>query len=379
MTHIKKQNLLLNFLCCGFIFITTQSCSLAKNSLKGKKEVKVSTVQEVLEAVKIAKPGDVILVQGGAYFFDKRIDIKTSGTPADKIVFKADSKSGSRPKFDFTALPEVDANQGIILRASNWHIKGIDIFNAGDNGLLISGGSNNIIEFCTFSECADTGLQLVAGAANNLILNCDSYHNADSKIENADGFACKIDAGTGNKFEGCRAWQNLDDGWDGYLKNTDNITTTYINCWAFNNGQLKDGKPSGGDGNGFKSGGSDDKMLKHNAFYENCISASNLKKGFDHNSNRGEVTLINCKAYNNQQDNMGFGSKNPLSKLTIKNSLVYGEVGSLNADVKDIQNNSWQNSLALKASDFKSLAIQELSKPRNADGSLPEIDFLKLK
>jgi hypothetical protein len=379
MIHFKRQNLILNFLSFLLIFLITQSFSLAKNTQKINIEVKVSTVQEVLEAVKIAKPGDVILVQGGEYLFDKRIDIKISGTPADKIIFMADKKSASRPKFNFTALPEGDSNQGIILRASNWHIKGIDIFNTGDNGLLIAGGSNNIIEFCTFSECSDTGLQLVAGAANNLILNCDSYHNADSKIENADGFACKIDAGTGNKFEGCRAWQNLDDGWDGYLKNTDNITTTYINCWAFNNGQLKDGKPSGGDGNGFKSGGSDDKLLKHNAFYENCISAGNLKKGFDHNSNRGSVTLINCKAYNNLQANMGFGSKNPLSKLTIKNSLVFGELGGLNAEVKDIENNSWQNSLLLKASDFKSLDMEELFKPRKADGSLPEVAFLKLK
>jgi hypothetical protein len=376
---MKIQNLALRFLAAGLILIGGQSCSLAKSSLKDKNEIKVNTVQQVLDAVKIAKPGDIILVQGGEYFFEQRIDIKINGTETDKINLLADVKSNSRPKFNFTALPEGDSNQGIILRANNWHIKGIDIFNAGDNGLLLSGGSNNIIEFCTFSECSDTGLQLVAGAKNNLILNCDSYHNADSKIENADGFACKIDAGTGNKFEGCRAWQNLDDGWDGYLKNTDNITTTYINCWAFNNGQLKDGKLSGGDGNGFKSGGSDDKLLKHNAVYENCISAGNLKKGFDHNSNRGEVTLNNCKAYQNTQDNMGFGSKNPLSKLSIKNTLVFGEVGSLNADVKDITNNSWQNSTALKDTDFESLAIQELAKPRQADGSLPAINFLKLK
>lgn len=357
------------------IFLLTIVCALSLNAA----ELKVSTAQQVLDAVKIAKAGDVIFIQGGDYIFTQRIDIRNSGTAEAKITMMADVKSSKRPKFDFSALAEGDSNQGIILRASFWHIKGIDIFNAGDNGLLISGGSNNIVEFCTFSECSDTGLQLIAGASNNHILNCDSYANADSKIENADGFACKIDAGSGNKFEGCRAWQNLDDGWDGYLKNTDNITTSYINCWAFNNGQLKDGSLSGGDGNGFKSGGSDDKLLKHNAVYENCITAGNLKKGFDHNSNRGEVSLNNCRAYDNKQDNMGFGSKNPLSKLTIKNSLVFGLVGSLNADLKDISNNSWQASKVLKASDFVSLSIDELVKPRKADGSLPDINFLKLK
>ena len=379
MILLKKKKLALIFLSYLLVFITTQSCSSAKNSFKGKNEIRVSTSQQVLDAVKIAKPGDVILVQGGDYVFNQRIDVKNSGTSADKIALVSDAKSTNRPRFDFSALPEGDSNQGIILRASFWHIKGIDVFNAGDNGLLVTSGSDNIIEFCTFSECSDTGLQLIAGASNNLILNCDSYANADSKIENADGFACKIDAGTGNKFEGCRAWQNLDDGWDGYLKNTDNITTTYVNCWAFSNGQLKDGSLSGGDGNGFKSGGSDDKLLKHNAIYENCIAAGNLKKGFDHNSNRGIVSLNNCKAYDNKQENMGFGSKNPLSKLTIKNSLILGEVGSLNADVKDISNNSWQALRVLKASYFVSLSIIELKKPRKADGNLPDVNFLKFK
>ena len=81
---------------------------------------------------------------------------------------------------------------------------------------------------------ADTGLQIGNGASNNTIVNCDSFYNADSTLENADGFACKLDAGTGNQFIGCRAWQNLDDGWDGYLRGTDNITTTHENV-----GQLK--------------------------------------------------------------------------------------------------------------------------------------------
>ena len=91
------------------------------------------------------------------------------------------------------------------------------------------------------------------------------------------------------------------------------------------------------------------------------------------------MSLNNCKAYDNKQDNMGFGSKNPLSKLTIKNSLVLGEVGSLNADVKDISNNSWQALQVLKASDFVSLSVDELKKPRKADGTLPDVNFLKLK
>lgn len=339
--------------------------------------VNVSNAEEVLAAVKNAKPGDVILVKGGNYTFTQRIDIKVDGALDAPIVFKANPDDSKRPNFDFSALGEGDANQGIILRTSYWHIKGIDIVKAGDNGVLINGGHDNIIEFCSFSECSDTGLQLLGGAANNLILNCDSYFNADSKVENADGFACKIDAGSGNKFKGCRAWQNLDDGWDGYLKKTDNITTSYEDCWAFNNGFLKDGKLSGGDGNGFKTGGSDDKLLKHNASYINCLSTGNTKNGFDHNSNRGEIALISCLSFLNKGKNLSFGSKNQVSKLTVKNCVVYGVLGNLDADKTVIQHNSWQLDKELKLTDFISLDVKELSKPRKADGSLPDISVPK--
>jgi hypothetical protein len=373
----KVKILLIN----GFamLLFTMLSCSVSKSAITQENEIRVSTPEEVLLAVKNAQPGDIILVKGGNYLFDKRIDIKIDGTAQAKITIKADPSDSKRPRFDFSALGEGDSNQGIILRTSYWHIKGIDIVKAGDNGILISGGHDNTIEFCSFSECSDTGLQMVSGAANNLILNCDSYFNADSKIENADGFACKIDVGTGNKFVGCRAWQNLDDGWDGYLKRTDSVNTTYENCWAFSNGLLKSGMPSGGDGNGFKTGGSDDKLLKHNATYTDCISAGNLKDGFAHNSNRGAVTLIDCKMFDNKEKNLAFGSKNQVSVLIIKNALVFGEKGSLHADVLEIENNSWQNDRVLEATDFQSLDISELSKPRQSDGSLPEISFMKLK
>src|SRR5690606_12194926 len=143
---------------------------------------------------------------------NEKIEITFSGTATAKITLMGDSE-GERPKLDFSSMTENSSNQGIELKADFWHIKGLDIFNEGDNGMLIK-GNNNVIEFCTFSECSDSGLQLDNGASNNTILNCDSYFNADSKIENADGFACKLRVGGNNKFFACRAWNNLDDGWD---------------------------------------------------------------------------------------------------------------------------------------------------------------------
>lgn len=355
--------------------IATKNIFISSFATSPTNEYNVSNVAELMAAIAKVQGGSTIIMNEGTYVMNSKISLGVSGTP-DKLITLKGQINQNRPKLDFSSMTENSSNQGIILTADYWHIKGIDIFRAGDNGLQIK-GSNNIIEFCTFSECADTGLQIDSGASNNTILNCDSFFNADSTLENADGFACKLTAGTGNKFIGCRAWQNLDDGWDGYLRGTDNITTTYANCWAIKNGYLKNGSKGAGDGNGFKTGGSDDKLLKHNAIYTNCLAVDNVTDGFDHNSNRGTVEIYNCSSYNNGK-NYSFSSTNPLTKLTIKNTCSLGAYGSVLASLMDITNNSWQNGIVADASDFKSMASEQLTQPRKADGSLPDVTFMNL-
>ncbi|WP_421896613.1 Ig-like domain-containing protein [Marinoscillum sp.] len=339
----------------------------------------VGTAEDILSAIANANAGDKIYIRGGTYTFSAKINLSRDGTEGNLISLVAYPQDTQRPLFDFSSMTENSSNRGLQLSGDYWHVKGIDVFGAGDNGMFIS-GNNNLVEFCTFYENADTGLQIGNGASHNTVLNCDSFYNADSSIENADGFACKLDAGDGNKFVGCRAWQNLDDGWDGYLRGADNITTTYEDCWAFKNGMLKDGTTGGGDGNGFKTGGSDDKLLKHNALYTNCIAAGNVVDGFDHNSNRGAVIMYNCSAHSNGR-NINFGSSNIAASLTIKNSLSFAGGGgdSYQATSTDITNNSWQDGLEASSSDFVSIDLEALSAPRKADGSLPDVEYLHLK
>ncbi|WP_165876151.1 right-handed parallel beta-helix repeat-containing protein [Mariniflexile fucanivorans] len=341
----------------------------------------VTTPQELLTALSGATAGSNIYISdsnGGTYTFSTKISITKNGTNGNLISLSPNPSNTTRIKFDFSSMAENSGNRAISVSGSYWHIKGIDVFGAGDNGMFIS-GNNNLVEFCSFSECKDSGLQIGSGASNNTILNCDSYYNADSSEENADGFACKLDAGTGNKFVGCRAWQNLDDGWDGYLRGADNITTTYENCWAIKNGYLKSGLVGNGDGNGFKTGGSDDKLLKHNAIYKNCMAVGNVFDGFDHNSNRGNVELYNCGAYSNGK-NISFSTSNIADFLKIKNTVSVSSVSSdgFSATTTDITNNSWQNGLVANAADYVSLDINLLIAPRKADGSLPDVDFMKL-
>ncbi len=338
----------------------------------------VNTADGIRAAIANATPGDMIYVRSGTYTFTSSVRMSVNGQDGNMISFLV-YPGDERPVFDFSSMTEDGSNRGIILSGDYWHVKGIKIYKAGDNGMHIS-GSDNLIEYCAFYENADSGLQIGNGGANNTVLNCDSYFNADSSLENADGFAAKLDCGTGNKFIGCRAWNNLDDGWDGYLRGTDNITTTYENCWAFRNGYLKDGSLGVGDGNGFKTGGSDDKALKHNAVYTNCIAAGNAVDGFDHNSNRGSIAIYNSSAHENGT-NINFGSGNAAANLEIKNTLSFSGNNSdkFEADATDITNNSWQDGLSATSDDFISINMDLLLSPRNEDGSLPKIDYLFLK
>jgi hypothetical protein len=331
--------------------------------------------QTITRAIQIIVAGDTIYVRGGTHTYSATINISKSGTVTNRCYLLA--YPGERPLLDFSS--QGLGLRGIKLSANYWHIRGLDIKGAGDNGMNIS-KSYNIVEFCSFFENRDSGLQLGSGASYNQIINCDSYFNADPGQGNADGFSPKLDVGTGNYFYGCRSWQNSDDGWDGYLRPRPiiEITTTLENCWCFMNGYLKSGTPSAGNGNGFKMGGSDSANLEHNFILKNCVAFDNRVKGFDQNNNRGSMTLYNCTGYRNLSKNYSISGPIDSGKtLTVINCVALGNYGSLGSYAAQ-QTNSWMPPFVVDNSDFVSIDTTGVRGPRNADGSLPDITFLHL-
>jgi parallel beta-helix repeat protein len=322
-------------------------------------------------------PGTTIYVRGGTYALSATITISRSGTSTS--MYRLLAYQNERPFLNFSAMPIGSNNRGIRLSGSYWDIKGFHLWKAGDNGMNIS-GSNNTIENCTFSENADTGLQLGGGASNNRIINCDSYFNTDPGQGNADGFAPKLDVGTGNYFYGCRAWQNSDDGWDGYIRPRPAVvpTTTLENCWTFMNGYLMNGLPSSGNGNGFKMGGSDSANLSHDVILKNCLAFQNRVKGFDQNNDRGSMTLYNCTAYSNGTNFGMSGTIDLGSVMALKNCISAG-TGAVNLNSSAVQaTNSWMPPFIVTDADFVSVDTTGVRGARNADGSLPNIAFMHL-
>ncbi|MDZ7286875.1 MAG: right-handed parallel beta-helix repeat-containing protein [candidate division KSB1 bacterium] len=338
--------------------------------------------QTISRAIAEIIPGDTIYVRGGRYALTATIMIPAakSGTAGQWVTLTA--FPNETPLLDFSAQP--GGARGISLRASYWHLHGLQIKGAGDNGMEIDGGTNNLIENCAFFENRDSGLQLSNGAADNRISNCDSYYNADPPdYADADGFAPKLTVGSGNVFQGCRAWGNADDGWDGYLRGADNVSTILENCWTWGNGYLKDGTDPGpqANGNGFKLGGGDNSnsgQLRHHVVLINCLAFNNKQKGFDQNNNAGSMTLLQCTGYNNREANYSLSrALAPGQTLTVKNCVSFAgrvELGSFAVQAA----NSWMSPFVVTAADFADLDPAPAALPRRADGSLPAMPFLHL-
>ena len=333
-------------------------------------------LKTITKAMSVAVAGETIYVRGGTYALASTISFTKSGTSTARYYLFA--FQNERPLLDYTGMAIASGNRGLNLNRNYWHIKGFDVRKAGDNGMNIS-GSNNIVENCSFSENSDTGLQLSGRASNNQIINCDSYYNVDPSQGNADGFAPKLDVGTGNYFYGCRSWQNSDDGWDGYMRPSDSVTTTLENCWTFQNGYLKSGSASSGNGNGFKLGGGDNSKdsLRHNMILKRCLAFDNRVKGFDQNNNRGSMTLLNCTAYRNGTNYQISAGIKSGSVLTVKNCVALGSFGSL-ASFAVQQTNSWLAPFSVSSVDFISIDTAGVRGPRKADGSLPDVSFMHL-
>jgi len=331
----------------------------------------------IAKACGIVVAGDQIYVRGGTYANSATITLSKIGTLSTPI--RMEGYTGERPKVDFSGT--AFGKKGFSLTGNYWFIKGMDVCKAGDNGLAIS-GSYNTIEYCSFFDNEDSGLQLSSGAHDNKIINSDSYWNADpTDYGDADGFACKMDVGTNNYFFGCRSWLNCDDGWDGYLRGADNVSTSLENCWTWRNGYLKNGTNPGSqaNGNGFKMGGSDNKDLKHNFILKNCVAFDNKGKGFDQNNNIGSMTIYNGSSYRNIGNNYSVPSALASGKTcTIINCVSVDAKVSLGNFVSQTTN-SWMAPFIVTSDDFVSLDTTGVSGPRGSDGSLPKINFLRLK
>ncbi|MGC9394530.1 MAG: InlB B-repeat-containing protein, partial [Anaerolineae bacterium] len=339
------------------------------------------------QALSVIVAGQTVYMRGGVYSHTQTISLTQSGNFVN--MYKIWAYPGEQPVLDFSGSPA--GARGFVITGKFWHLKGLEIQYAQDNAIKID-GSYNIVENCVMHHNQDTGLQIGLGsssvnpngtlAAYNQIINCDSYRNFDEATNgsNADGFACKLHAGKGNSFTGCRAWENADDGWD--LFDTD-YPVTIDSSWTWHNGdRTLFGNPAtwGGNGNGFKVGGNYDNASH---ILRNCIAFDNAYesgKGFDQNHNMSGITIYNSVAWGNLINFSFNETPNDGSHHVLHNNVSFDPVtADTNIVADSVQDyNSWTLTVTAMITDFLSLDETLAKAPRQADGSLPDNDFARL-
>ncbi|OON77974.1 right-handed parallel beta-helix repeat-containing protein [Streptomyces tsukubensis] len=265
-------------------------------------------------AISRVTSGGTIYLRGGTYTYSQTVTIPPGNDGTSSAATTLSAYPGETPVLDFSDMAEDPANRGLAVNGTYWHIDGIVVEHAGDNGIFV-GGSDNVIERVVTRFNHDSGLQISRIAsdtpddqwpADNLILSSESHDNADSDGEDADGFASKLTSGPGNVFRYSVSHNNIDDGWDLYTKTETGPIgpVTIEDSLSYDNGTLSDGTVNeDGDRNGYKLGGDD---IKVNHIVRRDIAYNNGHHGFTYNSNPGSMTVSDNVGIDNAERNFSF-------------------------------------------------------------------------
>lgn len=347
------------------------------------------------------QPGDTVFFRGGIYetsstqFLDD-----LDGTEGSPICFF--NYPGEHPIMD--GLDRTSPSGGITVRRSSFfEFRGITVRNI----LQINAGyvyatayhfyyaTDFVIDQCIAHHCGYRGF-FFQWSERFLVKNCDAYEIADPLSADpgdaGDGFivttASFTPTGTAT-FRGCRAWRCSDDGWDVEMNGLIELDS----CWAFNNGYEEfDGE---GLGNGFKlqlSASGTASVL--NRKVTNCIAAHVRRSGFTTNDRLTSAKYMqfynNISYANGKYGQAGYGfriyntnSSDADERMRIfTNNIAYANTTtnfSVAADALYTSvTNSWDGGVTVTDDDFVSVDSTGLAGARQANGTLPILDFLKL-
>jgi MYXO-CTERM domain-containing protein len=345
-------------------------------------------------AQRTVRAGDTVMVHGGTYAFTNAnaptligAELTTSGTAAAMITYAAVAGEPV-PVINLSNVTATGRVTGLDVHCNFVHIIGLEVmgvhqFMSGQDswGVRIQ-GSNNILERLNIHNNDAPGLFITSGA-NNTILNTDSHNNYDV-LEgggSGDGFGCHSSGGN-NVFNGCRSYDNSDDGYD-FINAAGPCIVQ--NSFSFRNGFIPGTTTTAGNGAGFKAGGYGSPPVvpatgaaTHTV--ENCVASGNRSEGFYANHHPGTINFYNNTAFNNPANfNMQADAGFPSSHV-IRNNIAMAPGSSIsNLSGGTDTFNSWTLSVTVSAADFMSMDINNLAlAPRNADGSLPSNAFVRL-
>ena len=262
---------------------------------------------DIQTAIERCRAGQTIRVEPGLYRLRRDLIISAdnsgSSNSRKRITSVCDERNGT------VIIDFCGSRYSFRIDGNYWDICGLTV--TGGYGFCIQ-GSYNHLHCCCAVRNLETGFLIRHRAADackrkwpkfNIISNCISYLNADISQQHADGFACKVASGEGNRFIRCVSLLNSDDGFDLFSKNKTIGAVKLEDCFSWFNGFNvigEDVAKTRGNGNGFKLGGSglsiDHELVR-------CEAIGNRGYGFTSNSNP-HMRLDRCRAGNNSRNYM---------------------------------------------------------------------------
>jgi hypothetical protein len=339
----------------------------------------------------VLEPGDTGFIRGGRYTgFNGALSVfchwsKLNGTAEKPVVISA--YPGEKPIMDCSGVRLQYPNPTALLieNCDFIHIIGLRITGLGQiadgsglsRGMELRNASHNKIERCEIDNIGGYGFIVGENSNFNYFLNCDAHHISDPFTQggawgNANGFQCTGNTrARGTVFEGCRAWWISDDGFDLYGVEGD---FSFKNCWAFWNGFQPGTFNPAGDGDGFKLGPSPEGYRPDSISRKlvNCVAAGNLGSGFDQNKGNFRFEFISNISQGNSSYGFMFDYITPSPPQVFVNNSSVHDRHSRRGKETNGRGNSWETGRTCKKLD-----IHSLSRPRSANGQLPEISFFR--
>jgi hypothetical protein len=351
-----------------------------------------SPFRSITKAQSVASSGDTVLLRGGTYS-----SFTIAGSDSNYNFVHHITKSGityaaftgETPIFNFSSVTTAkrvaafriaSGVTGVTFRG--FQVTGVPVGTQKQSECFRIQGNANFDRVSCHDNAANGFYFTTAGSGS--CTNCDSYNNigpTSTSVGNTDGFGAH--AGTVT-FTSCRSWHNSDDGYDCISSSG---VVTFDHCWAYN-------MTAGGDSNGFKVGGYGltgavaNPMPSHIVRF--CLSANNGAHGFYANHQPGKAAdWTNNTAYNN-----GNGNFNMLEQVSVSNrtdipgtrEVFHNNIAFTGTIIKNDNNpaanktnNSWTKSgVTVSAADFQSLDATQIDNPRQSNGTLPTITFMRL-
>jgi hypothetical protein len=356
-----------------------------------------------MRAQEAAAAGDVVYIRGGVY---DEFEIPRTNNPHESVYhFVHDIyKSGityrgypgdDRPVFDFSSVPTDERVAGFYIGGGvtdvnfvGFDVTGVKVGDQKQSEAFRIGGGANFIDMAAYDNEANGFYYTASGTG--IVLDTDAYDNIGptrASAGNTDGFGAHAQDVW---FINSRAWNNSDDGFDS-INSSGRVM--HLNCWSFGHRGNQDGV---GDKNGFKVGGYayrteglPDPLPLHTVI--NSLAVDNGGNNFYANHQPGQAAYW----LNNTANNPGYGANfNMLERVSptspddiagfrevLHHNIAYTGKPTSNDNTapENETNNSWtiDGGLDVTAGDFESLDVQQLTAPRSADGTLPDVTFMK--